>query len=143
MDKLTKDQQKLVRDILANRSCSYCQYLVSHINWWCGNNSAINARGTRIPGVIHCPYFKVDKDYVRKELKIKKCNIMNKLKIAKILNAIVCLIFTILLMCEVYFNWSMYGTYTIMSFFVSLIIHGGLGLMSYLSINYLLNRIFK
>ena len=72
MDKLTKDQQKVVRDILTNRSCSYCKYLVSHISWWCGNENAINVRGTRIPGVIHCPYFKVDKSYVRKELNTKK-----------------------------------------------------------------------
>ena len=143
MDKLTKDQQKAVRDILTNRSCSYCKYLVSHISWWCGNENAINARGTRIPGVIHCPYFKVDKDYVRKELNIKKRNIMNKLKIAKVLNAVVCLILTVLLMREVYFTWSMYGPYTIMSFIASLTVHGGMGLMVYLGINSLLKKILK
>ena len=142
MNKLTKEQQEIIRDIFVERSCVYCRYLVSHINWWCENENAINSRGTRIPGVIHCPYFKVDKGYVRKELNIKKC-IMNKLKIAKVLNAIVCLTFTVLLMLEVYFTWSMYGTYTIMSFFVSLVFHGGMGLMAYLVINSLLNKILK
>ena len=143
MDKLTKDQQEIIRDILLSRSCVHCRYLVSHISWWCGNENAINARGTRIPGVIHCPYFKVDKDYVRKELNIKKRNIMNKLKIAKVLNAIVCLTLTVLLMREVYFTWSMYGPYTIMSFIASLTVHGGMGLMVYLGINSLLKKILK
>lgn len=52
---------------------------------------------------------------------------MNKLKFAKTLNVIVCLTLTVLLMREVYFTWNMYGSYTIMSFFVSLVVHGGLG----------------
>ena len=143
MGKLTKEQQEIIRDILLSRSCVYCRYLVSHISWWCGNENSINARGTRIPGVIHCPYFKVDKGYVRKELNIKKRNIMNRLKIAKVLNAIVCLTLTVLLMREVYFAWSIYGPYTIMSFFASLVIHSGMGVMVYLGINFLLKRIFQ
>ena len=68
---------------------------------------------------------------------------MNRLKIAKVLNAIVCLTLTVLLMREVYFAWSIYGPYTIMSFFASLVIHGGMGVMVYLGINFLLKRIFQ
>lgn len=74
MKQLTEDQRRNIREILDDKSCTYCKYLISHISWWCDNESAFKARGTRIPGVIHCPYFKLDKDYTRKELKIKKPN---------------------------------------------------------------------
>lgn len=68
---------------------------------------------------------------------------MNKRKISKVLNAIVCLILTILLMREVYFTWSMYGPYTIMSFFASLVIHGGMGVLMYLGVDCLLKKFFE
>ena len=74
MKRLTKEQQRIVRDILTNKQCAYCRYLVSHFSWWCDNEKAIAARGTRIPGVIHCPYFKIDKNYVRKKLKQNNIN---------------------------------------------------------------------
>lgn len=74
MKQLTEDQRRNIREILDDKSCTYCKYLISHISWWCDNESAFKARGTRIPGVIHCPYFKIDKKYARKKLKIKKLN---------------------------------------------------------------------
>lgn len=68
---------------------------------------------------------------------------MNKLKIAKVLNAFLCFTLTVLLMREVYFTWSMYGPYTIISFFASLVVHGGLGIMIYLGIDWMLKKLFK
>lgn len=68
---------------------------------------------------------------------------MNKLKIAKALNAFICFALTVLLMFEVYLFWRMYAPYTIVSFFVSLVIHGGMGVVVYLCINHLLDRILK
>jgi hypothetical protein len=75
MKQLTEDQRRNIREILDDKSCTYCKYLYStYVSWWCGNKDAIDARGTRIPGVIHCPYFKINKKYARKKLKIKKLN---------------------------------------------------------------------
>jgi hypothetical protein len=74
MKQLTEEQRRNIREILDDKSCTYCKYLISYVSWWCGNKDAIDARGTRIPGEIHCPYFKIDKKYTRKKLKIKKSN---------------------------------------------------------------------
>ena len=43
--------------------CMDCKYLKSHISWWCSNNQAIMVRGTRIPGIIHCPYWELDQEW--------------------------------------------------------------------------------
>lgn len=142
MKQLTEDQRKNIREILTNTNCVYCKHLVSKVSWWCSNEDAIKARGTRIPGVIHCPYFKLDKDYTRKELKIKKpCNMKICKKIAKITNAIVCIVLLVFLMQVIYNAWSEYGPYTWLSFFSSLIIHGGVVGMIYLGIDWVLNKI--
>ena len=39
------------------KSCYDCDHLKSVISWWCTNPNAIKARGTRIPGVIKCPFW--------------------------------------------------------------------------------------
>ena len=144
MEKATKDQRIIVmRNILTDKNCSYCKYLVSHISWWCCNEDAIRARRTRIPGVIHCPYFKVDKDYVRRELNIKTYDKMKRYKIAKKVNIIVCILLVVFVMRMAYNAWSANGPYTTFSFFASLVIHGGMGLLIYLGIDSLLKKFFK
>ena len=42
------------------KSCYDCGHLESALSWWCVNEEAIKARGTSIPGCIHCPYWKPD-----------------------------------------------------------------------------------
>ena len=42
------------------RSCYDCCHLKSLVSLWCSNEQAIIARGTRIPGVVHCPYWELD-----------------------------------------------------------------------------------
>lgn len=74
MKRLTKDQRRNIREILEDKSCVYCKNLFPLVDWWCGNKDAIKARGTSLPRATHCTYFKLDKDYTRKELKIKKPN---------------------------------------------------------------------
>jgi hypothetical protein len=66
---------------------------------------------------------------------------MNKLKIARALNAIICFTLTVLLMREVYFIWSMHGPYTLLSFVGSLIFHGGFGVVIYLGIDWVLKKL--
>lgn len=68
---------------------------------------------------------------------------MKKYKIAKTLNILLSLSFTIVLMVGAYNAWSLYGRYSLYSFFVSLLIHGGLGLMLYLGIDFLIKKMFK
>lgn len=40
------------------RSCYDCEYCRGAISLWCLNPIAVKIRGTRIPGVFHCPYWK-------------------------------------------------------------------------------------
>lgn len=69
---------------------------------------------------------------------MKRCK-----KIAKIVNAIVCIVLLVfILMRMVYNGWSMYG-HNWISFFSSLIILGGFIGMMYLIINWVLNKILK
>lgn len=42
------------------RTCYDCGHLKHALHWWCTNESAIKLRGTRIPGIIKCPYWKPD-----------------------------------------------------------------------------------
>lgn len=48
------------------RSCYDCNHLHSAVSWWCGNAKAIRARGTAIPGCIHCPYWEPDVEFISK-----------------------------------------------------------------------------
>lgn len=43
------------------RSCHNCNHLREVVNLWCSNEDAIKARGTQVPGIIHCPYWSADK----------------------------------------------------------------------------------
>lgn len=42
----------------ADRGCSDCAHLEAHVSWWCKSADALKARGTNIPGVINCPFWK-------------------------------------------------------------------------------------
>jgi hypothetical protein len=56
------------------RSCHDCKFLVGYVNLWCKNEKAVKARGTAIPGVIHCPYWQSE----RAKLKPSKNNKMKR-----------------------------------------------------------------
>lgn len=71
---LTLEEIRVVREIYERKNCAYCRYLFAAVTWWCHNDGAIKARGTRIPGVNHCPYWGADKSYIREKLKKnRKC----------------------------------------------------------------------
>ena len=48
---------------------------------------------------------------------------------ARKVNAIIWIIVTIALMAAAYCEWSKYGEYTVVSFFASLVLHGGFSLV--------------
>jgi hypothetical protein len=52
-----------------HKSCYDCGYLYARISWWCGNEKAIEARGTAIPGCEGCPYWKPDWKYIEEKYK--------------------------------------------------------------------------
>ena len=44
------------------RSGPNCKYLTSALSYWCTNKACSRFRGTTIPGIINCPYYRpVDK----------------------------------------------------------------------------------
>jgi len=40
------------------RACRDCDHLISAVSWWCGCKEAIEYRGTSIPGVSNCKFWK-------------------------------------------------------------------------------------
>ena len=40
-----------------DRACTDCRHCQGSLSWWCVNEKAVAARGTRIPVVYHCPYW--------------------------------------------------------------------------------------
>jgi len=54
------------------KSCVDCKFLKSYATWWCTNEQAKLARGTSIPGVIHCPYWELDIKYAIEQNKLRK-----------------------------------------------------------------------
>jgi hypothetical protein len=42
----------------ARRHGPDCRYLKSAISWWCVNKACSKLRGTNLPGVINCPFYK-------------------------------------------------------------------------------------
>lgn len=46
------------------KSCADCGHIKKAVSLWCNNPEAIEARGTRIPGCIKCPYWKPDWNYI-------------------------------------------------------------------------------
>lgn len=47
------------------RSCYDCGWLKAYVSWWCTNPEAKRVRGTSIPGVYHCPYWKADEKFIK------------------------------------------------------------------------------
>ena len=39
------------------RSCYDCRSCKAAVSWWCTNEQAVEARGTKIPGVTNCPFW--------------------------------------------------------------------------------------
>ena len=62
------------------RGCVDCKYLKSYASWWCTNEKASLARGTRIPGVIHCPHWELDTKYAIEIIKSHKNDHFNNTK---------------------------------------------------------------
>lgn len=66
---LTPAQVAFVRKVYEDRGCAYCGWLLSAVSLWCGNDEAISARHTAIPGIVHCPYWVPDKRFIGAKLK--------------------------------------------------------------------------
>lgn len=54
------------------KSCYDCGHLYAAVNWWCGSAEARKARGTAIPGCIHCPFWKPDWSMIPRKFKNKE-----------------------------------------------------------------------
>ena len=63
------EQIAKVRKIYTDKNCGFCGWLKAAVSWWCKNEDAHKARGTSIPGICHCPYWKPDKRYILKRIK--------------------------------------------------------------------------
>lgn len=123
------------------RSCYDCLFLKSALSWWCTNKDACKARGTSFPGVIHCPYWERDLKFNPTE-EYKQNKMDKKYNIAKAINILVCMGIVVAIMLCAYNAWSLNGEYTLFSFFASLVVHGGLGIMIYCGVDWILRRVF-
>lgn len=56
-------------------------------------------------------------------------------------NAVFCMLLAVAFMYAAYLQWSKYGDYTVTSFLMSLIIHGGLAALLERTINILITKI--
>ena len=65
-----------------------------------------------------------------------------KYNIAKAINILVCMGIVVAIMLCAYNAWSLNGEYTLLSFFASLVMHGGLGIMIYCGVDWILRRVF-
>lgn len=66
---LTARQIAKAKQIYLDRNCAYCGWLRPVLSWWCTNEEIIEMRGTKIPGIWHCPGWKPDKKYIIKKIK--------------------------------------------------------------------------
>ena len=65
-----------------------------------------------------------------------------KYNIARIINVLLCVGIAVTIMLCAYNAWSLYGKYTTFSFFASLVMHGGLAVMIYCGVDWILRRVF-
>lgn len=65
-----------------------------------------------------------------------------KYNIARVINILACIGIAVMIMLCAYNAWSLYGKYTIFSFFTSLVMHGGLAVMIYCGVDWILRRVF-
>lgn len=66
-----------------------------------------------------------------------------KYNIAKVINILVCMGIVVAIMHCAYNTWSLNGEYTLFSFFASLVMHGGLGIIIYCVVDWILRRVFQ
>jgi|GEM_PF-5565984 len=63
----SNEEIEFEKKAMQHKGCAYCKDCIPIVSWWCKNEEAIKARGTRIPGIIQCPYFTFDKDKIQYE----------------------------------------------------------------------------
>lgn len=68
------------------KSCHDCKYLKPLVNFWCGNVNAIKARGTAIPGCVHCKFWEPDWKHIEKRCKTKENGYVKQNFIKRIIN---------------------------------------------------------
>lgn len=62
------------------KSCYDCAFLKENLSLWCGNEEAKKARGTSIPGVCMCRYWKPDWKQIKDEYKKPEYGYIKKTK---------------------------------------------------------------
>ena len=67
------------------RACGNCGFLIAYTNWWCSSKEAVEVRGTSIPGVCLCEFWKPDGKCIRAK-KRKKRNERIKLWFHSLMN---------------------------------------------------------
>jgi len=48
-----------------------CAYLTSALSWWCTNKDAAEYRGTTIPNIYNCPFYKERKGKVKQHIPVQ------------------------------------------------------------------------
>lgn len=71
LKELSDDEFKKVSPF-EKQSCYDCNHLISAISWWCGSEAARKYRGTSIPGVICCHFWRPDWKYIDRKYKTKE-----------------------------------------------------------------------
>lgn len=51
------------------KSCADCEFLIERMSLWCSNKEAVSLRGTSLPGVIKCTFWKPDWNRIEKSYK--------------------------------------------------------------------------
>ena len=65
-ESISSDVWKKIPDHI-KRSCDSCHYLIAKVNFWCSNEDAKEYRGTSIPGVCKCKFWKKSEKLVKPE----------------------------------------------------------------------------
>ena len=65
---LTPEQFGNTKAIYKRRCCAHCSWNIPALSWWCHNEEAIEARGTRIPGIYGCPHWAPHKGRIKKDM---------------------------------------------------------------------------
>lgn len=68
---LSKEEFKSISPF-EKKSCYDCGNLVGHISWWCKSKEAIEYRGTSIPGIIRCKFWKPDWSHIKDKYKTEE-----------------------------------------------------------------------
>ncbi len=65
--KNNQNRIKYYRERLSERSCYDCISLRCEVSWWCVNKKACKHRGTHVPDIKHCPYYRPNKKRIRED----------------------------------------------------------------------------